>query len=99
MRLKRIGGAAGRDEWADSINYSSSSPYRGELDEGGRVYNHFEKFGSGPQNTNLFRVSLEWPDVEAIIRTFVEMGHPEAMRLERAMKLTAVVEEIAQNSN
>jgi hypothetical protein len=99
MRLKRIGDADGRDEWADSINYDSGSTYRGGLDEGKRVYNHFEKFGSGLQNTSLFRVSLEWSDVEAIIRTFAEMGHAEAVRLERARKLAAAVEAVADNSN
>jgi hypothetical protein len=99
MRLKRIGEAAGRDEWTDSAEYSAGSPYRGELDAGQRVYNHFRDFGSGLQNKNLFRVSLEWSDVEAIIATFVEMGHPEAARLERAKRLGAAVEQIAQNSN
>jgi hypothetical protein len=99
MRLKRIGDAAGRDEWSDSADYSSSSPYRGDLDDGQRVYNHFSNFGSGLQNTNLFRVSLEWSDVEAIIAAFVEMGHPKAARLERAKRLSTAVEQIAQNSN
>jgi hypothetical protein len=98
MRLKRIGDAAGRDEWADSADYRSRSHYRGGLDEGERVYNHFDRFGSGLQNTNLFRVSLEWSDVEAIIRTFAEKGFTEAIRLQRARKLAAAVEEIAQNS-
>ena len=99
MRLKRIGDTDGRDEWADSSEYDSGSPYRGSLDDGKRVYNHFKKFGSGSQNTSLFRVSLEWSDVEAIIRAFAEMGLAEAVRLERAQNLAGAVEAVAKNSN
>jgi hypothetical protein len=69
------------------------------LDEGERVYVHFERFGLGTENTNLFRVSLDWSDLEAILRKFSEMGHTEAVRLECARKLASAIEDVAKNSN
>jgi hypothetical protein len=99
MRLKRIGHAAAQDHYADSDEYSSRSAYRGGEDGGQRVYNHFLRFGGGSENFNDFRVSLEWSDVEAIIQIFSASGHAEAMRLERARKLGAAVEELVKISN
>jgi len=41
-------------------------------------------------------ISMGWSDVEALIRTFSEMDHPEGpRRLERARRLAAAVEEFA----
>jgi hypothetical protein len=39
------------------------------------------------------RVSLDWADVEALVETLAEKGHPSALRLERARKLAAAVDE------
>jgi hypothetical protein len=96
MRLKRLGA---NYHHADSDSYGSHSAYKGGEDDGERVYNHFRRFGGGTENFNDFNVSLQWSDVEAIVRTFSEMGHPEAVRLERARKLAAAVEEFAKDSN
>jgi hypothetical protein len=96
MRLNRLGP---NSHHADSNSYSDDSPYIGGKDEGERVYNHFKRFGTGTENFNDFNVSLEWSDVEAITRTFFEMGLPEAVRLDRARKLAAAVEEFAKSLN
>ena len=47
------------------------------------------------ENANDFRVSLDWSDVEEIVRVFCEMNHPEATRLVRARNLAAAIEDFA----
>jgi hypothetical protein len=96
MRLNRLGP---NHCHADSDDYSPGSTFVGGDDGGDRVYNHFHSFGNGIDNTSSFNVSIEWSDVEAIIRTFFEKGHPEAVRLERARELALAVAGVAQNSN
>ena len=96
MRLNRLGPNA---HHADSNDYKPYSVYQGGKDEGERVYNHFLGFGSGTERFPDFNVSLEWSDVEAIIRTFSKMGHLEAARLERARGLAAAVDQFMQSVN
>jgi hypothetical protein len=99
MRLERIGSSFRFDHQAESSDYSAHSAYRGATNDNKHIHNHFLRFGTGPENANEFRVSLDWPDVEAIIRAFSQIGYPEAVRLERARKLATAVEEFAKNSN
>ena len=98
MRLDRIGSSPGFDHQDESTDYSAHSAYRGARNDSEHVHNHFMRFGTGSDNFNDFRVSLGWPDIEAIVHKFSEMGHPEAIRLIRARKLAMALDEFS-NSN
>jgi hypothetical protein len=99
MRLERIVSSPKFDHQDESGEYGAHSGYRGATNDNEHIHTHFMRFGTGSENANDFRVSLDWPDVEAIIRTFSQMGHPEAVRLERARKLAVAVEGFIKNSN
>jgi hypothetical protein len=95
MLLERIGSSPKFDHQAKSANYSAHSAFRGARNGGEHVHIHFPRFGTGSENANDFRVSLDWSDVEEIVRVFCEMNHPEATRLVRARKLAAAIEDFA----
>ncbi len=84
-------------------HHAESDKYRvGQSDgepSGWNVRVDFPQFGAGTDNFSQFMVSLGWSDVEAIIRSFSEIGHPEAARLQRARTLAAALDEFAKNSN
>jgi hypothetical protein len=90
MRLQRLTSSYMHAHHADSDAYTVS----GDSDEEQTASTHF-----GSERFSDFRVSLEWSDVEALIRAFSEKGHVEAARMERARMLAMAVEEIAKNSN
>jgi hypothetical protein len=52
-----------------------------------------EKFGTGISNFNMFLVEIDWDDVETIIQEFANAENPGALRLQKAIKLLAAVEE------
>jgi hypothetical protein len=95
MRLQRLTSSHWHAHHADSDRYTVC----GDGDEEKTASILFLKFGAGSERFSDFTVSLEWSDVEAIIRAFSDKGHLEAGRLERARMLAAAVEEIAKNSN
>jgi hypothetical protein len=70
-------------------HYADSDAYAvyGNGDEETTASIHFSQFGAGSERFSDFRVSLEWSDVEALIRAFSEKGYLEAARLERARML------------
>ncbi len=53
----------------------------------------FRWFGWGSERTSDFGVDVKWTDVESLIRDFAQMNHPEAIRLQNAAKLAALIEE------
>jgi hypothetical protein len=97
MWLERIGTNPRFDHQEKSKNYSSHSTYRDARHDGEHIHIHFPRFGTATENANDFRVSLDWSDVEAIIRVFCEMKHPEAARLIRAKTLSAAIEDFAKH--
>jgi len=98
MWLQRIGFDPKFDHQAKSTSYSSHSTYRDARNDGQHVHVHFPRFGTGAEQANDFRISLDWSDVEAMIRVFCEMNHPEAIRLMRAKTLTAAIEDFAKRA-
>jgi len=68
MLLEKTGSNPRFDHQAKSMNYSAQSTYRDAENDGKHVYNHFPHFGPASENAHDFRVSLNWSDVEAIIR-------------------------------
>jgi hypothetical protein len=96
MWLDRVGSNPRFDHQVKSTSYSSHSTYRDARNDGEHAHVHFPRFGTGSENTNDFRASLDWSDVEAVIRVFCEMRHPEAARLMRAKTLTAAIEDFAK---
>lgn len=99
MLLDRISSNSLYDHRAESTDYNSHGTYKGAENDGEHVHNLFDRFGTGTDNFNTFRVSLDWKDVEDIIHVFLEMGHPAAARLERARKLAKALDDFAENSN
>ena len=83
MWLGRVGSSPRFDHQAKSTSYNSRSTYRDARNDGEHIHTHFPRFGTDSEKTNDFRVSLDWSDVEAIIRAFCEMNYPEATRLIR----------------
>jgi hypothetical protein len=97
MWLERIGSNPKFDCQAKSVSFSSYSTYRDARNDGEHIHVHFPRFGTILENANDFRASLDWSDVEAIVRVFCEMKHPEAARLMRAKTLAAAIEDFAND--
>jgi hypothetical protein len=53
----------------------------------------FRSFGRGYERTSDFGVNMRWQDVETAIKSFSEMGHPEAIKLRNALNLASAAEE------
>ena len=51
----------------------------------------FERFGPG-ENPRHYEVQIDWLDIRNLIRTFIEIGHPQALHLKRTLELTRAVE-------
>jgi hypothetical protein len=71
MRLQRLTSSYMHAHHADSDAYT----VYGDGDEELTASTHFTHFGAGSERFSDFRVSLEWSDVEALIRAFSEKGH------------------------
>jgi hypothetical protein len=59
-----------------------------------RVQVNFHNFGRGPDRRSVFGVTLRWPDIEAALKAFSDMGHPQAIKLRNALDLANAVEEV-----
>lgn len=55
---------------------------------------NFLNFGRGYERKSAFGVNLRWQDIEAAIKAFSEMGHPEAIKLRNAVDLAKAAEEV-----
>jgi hypothetical protein len=54
---------------------------------------NFDRFGLGNQRRSHFTVEVNWIDVRGFIREFIEMGHPEAVYLQRILQLGKAIED------
>ena len=54
---------------------------------------YFRAFGHGMWRTSDFAVDIEWDDVTKIIRQYARLGHPEAVRVQSAIRLADAAEE------
>jgi hypothetical protein len=98
MRLHLLLSKPPLDRVAESMDYDQASGVRDAPVGIEFVHNHFV-FDNHRGDPPHARVSLTWTDVEALIHTFVEKGHPEAPRLNRARKLAASIDEFSKNSD
>jgi len=87
--LVRLGNAAFRksDSQTYLVNDDSAEP-----DEK-IVRSMFYSFGHGALRTSDFAVELKWGDIQTLIGSFVEMNHPEALRMQAALRLAEAAEQ------
>jgi hypothetical protein len=62
------------------------------LPEDSKLRVNFSRFGLGPKRRPNFAVEVNWIDVRGFVREFIEMGHPEALQLQRMLKLAEAIE-------
>jgi hypothetical protein len=53
---------------------------------------NFPRFGVGEQRRPNFAVEINWIDVRSFVREFIEKGHPEALYLQRMIRLGEAIE-------
>jgi hypothetical protein len=53
---------------------------------------NFSRFGPGPERRPNFAVQVSWLDVRGLVREFIEIGHPEALYLQRLILLADKIE-------
>ncbi len=51
----------------------------------------FKDFGRGEQRRPDFAVKVNWIDVRGFVAAFIEMEHPEALYLQRLIKLAEAI--------
>jgi hypothetical protein len=73
---------------------SQTAEAYGPVVQGGHqsIYARFAKFGNGDE-TSDFDLYISWDDIERAIGSFAELGHPDAIRVGKAMKLAKAVAE------
>lgn len=59
----------------------------------------FKRFGRGTENRSSFAVEINWVDAAAIIRGFIDARHPNALHLERVIRLASSVEKAGWSPN
>ncbi len=60
------------------------------------VYLDFKKFGRGSENSSWLQIIAGWSNVEELIEAFAKLGHPKAVRLQRAHQLATAVESLTR---
>jgi hypothetical protein len=92
-----------KDEWPDDHRQDE---YRVEKCEdwhldpqasGIRV--DFKRFGRGTERQSDFAVEMNWIDVQGFVREFIEIGHPEALYLQRLIRLGEAIENAGWSPN
>ena len=66
------------------------------------VRTHFKRFGGGDSRKSDFEVHCYWDDVEQLIQSFSDAGHPQAVEICEAIKLARAVKQAGwepKNSN
>ena len=53
---------------------------------------NFSRFGLGEKRRPNFAVQLSWQDVQNFVREFIEIGHPDAVHLQRLIQLAEKIE-------
>jgi hypothetical protein len=51
------------------------------------VVANFPRFGGGGKRQSDYDVGVKWEDVETIIEKFCDVGHPQAIAVQEALKL------------
>jgi hypothetical protein len=54
---------------------------------------NFSQFGRGELRRPSFAVEMNWIDVRSFVREFIEAGHPEALHLQRMIRLAEAIEQ------
>ncbi len=52
----------------------------------------FNRFGRGDQRRSAFAVEISWLDVKSLVYHFIDLGHPEAVHLQKMMKLVKAID-------
>lgn len=63
------------------------------------IHLDFREFGAGSERFGWFQIVARWRDVEALIDAFAKLGHPAAVRLQRAQQLATAVESLTKTQN
>jgi hypothetical protein len=82
------------DEWPDDHRQESFS--QESLDSGDaetfKVRTKFPQFGRGELKRSQFAVDVCWIDVKSFLAAFIEAEHPEAIHLNRMIRLAEAIE-------
>jgi hypothetical protein len=85
-----------KDEWPDDLQQQEFRVEKDEdwdLDpENSTIRVDFKRFGRGTEKRSHFAVQMNWLDVRGFVREFIEMGHSEALHLERILQLAKAIE-------
>jgi hypothetical protein len=63
-----------------------------QFPESSRLKVNFKRFGLGDHGRSDFAVEITWLDVQGFVREFIEMEHPDALCLERMIRLADAIE-------
>ena len=92
-----------KDEWPDDHRQEEFLIEKSEdwdLDpEDSRIKVDFTRFGRGTERRSDFAVEMSWIDVQGFVRKFIEMGHSEALYLQRLIRLAEAIEGVGWSPN
>jgi hypothetical protein len=88
MKLHRLS----RDPISD---HDASSQDYWPLD--GQACLDFKNFTARDQGSD-FRITVDWTDVEALIRLFADASHPDAARLVRSQRIASAIADFVSSS-
>jgi hypothetical protein len=81
------------DEIPDDFRQTQYLIVKDEDGDASAIRVPFERFGRGEQRKSDFVVELTWIDVQGFVRAFIEMGHPDALYIERVIRLADTIED------
>ena len=96
MDLIRLDPSPKPDEFPDDhrqTQYLIEKIEDGDIAEDSAVKVPFGRFGRGEQRRSDFVVEVNWIDVQGFIRAFIELGHPDALYLQRVILLADAIED------
>jgi hypothetical protein len=96
MELIRLDPSPKLDMWPDDhsqVSYALETVSDKTILEDAKAVASFPRFGRGEQRRSDFRVELNWIDVKGLVKAFIEMEHPEALYLDRAIRLVKKMED------
>ena len=83
------------DEWPDDHCQTEHRIEKTEdesFPDDARARVYFRRFGRGEKRRPSFAVEVNWIDVRALVRAFIEMEHSEALHLQEILQLAKAVE-------
>lgn len=63
------------------------------------LQSYFFGFGKGSERTSDFATVLRWKDIADAIQEFTKMNHPEALRIQAALRLAEAAESSGWSSD